>query len=137
MKQEVVTVASMQSDHRQWDYEHSNWRADIEHWQREHESALSQLAKLQELIRQHGEALHWHTNALEQHQQSLRNHKRAMSVYQTQGGGERLQETLAETHGEHAQRHKTQQVAHERIKKHHHTVMAHLTMLKTAIEAAM
>ena len=137
MTQEILTFPCMQADQRQWDYVHSTWCVDIECWQREHESALSQLAKLQEMLRLHGEALGSHARAVEGHQQGLQDHGQAMSEYQNQGAGETLQETMASKHRELAERQRTQHEAHERIKKHHHTVMAHVTMLKAAIEAAM
>jgi hypothetical protein len=137
MNQEVVTFASMQDDHRQWDYECLKWRTDIERWQGEHEAALSDLAMLQEFVRQHGEALQCHADALEQRQRSLRDHDRAISEYAMQGRGERAQEKLAEAHREYVRHHDAQQNAHERIKKHHDTVMARLETLKVAIEAGM
>jgi len=137
MNEELLTFPGMQADHRQWDYVHSTWRVDIDRWKKEHESGLSQLAKLQEMIRQHGEALESHAQAIERHQQGLRDHGRAMSEYQNQGAGKPVQETMADKHRELAGHHTTQHEAHERIKKHHHTVMAHLTALTTAIEAAM
>ena len=59
------------------------------------------------------------------------------SDYQNLGEGERVQVAMANDHGEHAEQHNTQNEAHERIKKHHHTVMAQLAMLTTAIESAM
>jgi hypothetical protein len=137
MTQELLTFPGMQGDHRQWDYVHSTWRADVERWQREHESALSQLAKLEEMIRQHGRALESHAQAIEHHQQGLRDHGRAMAEFQKPGGGEPVQNAMASKHRELTGQHRTQHEAHERIKKHHHTVMAHVTMLKAAIEAAM
>jgi hypothetical protein len=137
MKQETINFERMQADHRQWDYEQLRWRSDIETWQRDHELALSQLSKLQEFICQHGEALQSHAEALEQLDQGLRDHHRAMSEYEIHGEGERLQETLATEHGMHAEQHHTQHEVHERVKKHHHTVMAHLAMLKAAFEEAM
>lgn len=137
MNHEVLTFPGVQTDLRRWDYVHSTWRADIERWQREHESALSQLAKLQEMIRLHGEALESHAQAIERHQQDLRDHGRAMSEYQSHGADEPLQEKMASKHIELAGQHKTQHEAHERIEDHHRTVMAHLAMLETAIEAAM
>ena len=137
MNQEIFTFPGMQAEHRQWDYVHSTWRVDVERWQREHESALSQLAKLQEIIRLHGEALESHAQAIERHQQGLRDHGRAMSEYQSQGVDEPLQEKMASKHRKLAGQHKAQGDAHERIKEYHHTVMAHLTMLRTAIDAAM
>ncbi len=137
MNEHVTIAAHAQTDHHQWDFEHTHWRADIENWQREHESSLLELTKLQEFIRRHGEALASHAAALEQHDQRLRDHHRAMSELETRGGGEPMQATLAEEHRDCADRQQIQRQAHERIAKHHHTVMAHLKMLEVAIEAAM
>ena len=137
MNQEILTFPGMETDHRQWDHVHSTWRVDIERWQRDHKLAVSQLAKLQEMLRQHGEALESHEQTIERHQQDLRDHDRAMSEYRSQGVGEILQEKLASKHRELAERHETQYEAHVRIRKHHYTVMARLAKLEAAIEAAM
>ena len=136
MNREPSTLEDMQADHRQWDHVHSTWRVDIGRWRTEHESALSELAKLQEIIRQHGDALDAHAKTIERHQQEPRDHERAMAELKREGG-EQLQEAMRKEHCEHAEQHNGQRAAHERIKKHHHTVMAHLTMLRAAIEAAM
>mgnify|MGYP001034689609 CR=1 FL=1 len=137
MNQPVLTFPAVEADYRQWDYVHSTWRVDIERWRREHESALAQLAKLQEIIRLHGDALNSHAEAVERHHQSLQDNARAMSEYQSQGGGEGVQQRMASHHNELAEQHEAQRDAHERIKKYHHTVMAHLATMKTAIDAAM
>lgn len=130
------TLEDMQPDHRMWDHEHSAWRVDVARWGTEHESALSELAKLQEIIRQHGDALDAHAETMERHQDSLRDHDRAMGEFKRNGGGS-LQEAMEKKHHEYAEQHNGQRAAHERIKQHHHTVMAYLTMLRAAIEAAM
>ena len=136
MNKESSRLEDMQADHRQWDYAHSAWSVDIEHWKTEHESALSELAKLQVIIQQHGAAIAAHAETIERHQDGFRDHERAMDEFQREGGGH-IQEAMRNKHRESADRHNGQRAAHERIKKHHHGVMAHLTMLRAAIEAAM
>jgi phosphohistidine phosphatase SixA len=116
---------------------HSTWRTDVERWKREHQSALSELTTLQEMIRQHGEALEAHAKMIEDHQRSLRDHGRAMSEYEHHGTAERLQEALAGKHRELAHEHLTNRDAHQRIGKHHQTVMARLAAVQAALEAAM
>ena len=135
MKNEMYTFPDMQADYRLWDHAHSIWRIDNEGWRGEHETALLQLAKLHQVVRQHGKSLESHAQAIEDHQKDLRDQDRAMSEYQNQG--EPLQETMVSKHLELAERYKMQHKAHERIKKHHHSVMAHVMMLRAAIEAAM
>jgi len=44
---------------------------------------------------------------------------------------------MAGKHRELAERHRTQRDAHERIEKHHRTVMARLAKVKAGLEAAM
>lgn len=137
MNGKIISFATMQADHRQWDHVHSIWRVDLESWRREHEAALSELRKLQEMILQHGQALEAHARAIEQHQQDLSNHERAISEYEHQGTDERLQETMANAHQQLTLRHQTQRDAHQRIGKHHRVVRDRLANVKAALEAAM
>jgi len=136
MNTESTTLEGMQADHRQWDRVHSTWRVDIEHWKKEHESAVAELMELQEVVRLHGDALDAHAETIERHQSGLRAHGRAMAEPHLDVHGQ-LHESLKKAHREHAEKHDGQRSAHERIKKHHHTVMAHLKMLRTALDAAM
>ena len=136
MIKQPSTLEDMQADHRQWDYVHLAWRVDIASWRREHELALSELAKLEEVVHQHGDALDAHAEAMERQQDSLRDHERAIAEFKREGGGQ-LQKAMRNEHREHAELHNVQRAAHERMKKHHHTVVAHLTMLRAAIDAAM
>ena len=60
-----------------------------------------------------------------------------MAAFRREGADAEGQEAMRANHSQQAERQARQREAHERIKKHHHTVMAHLTMLKAAIEAAV
>ena len=130
-------VSDMHAEHRLWASEHSMWCDDIELWYRQHESALTQLKKLEELIRQHGECLDCHAQEVQHLQHSAEGHEASMAAYRREGADAEGQQAMCANHLQQAERHAKQREAHEWIKKHHHTVMAHLTMLKTAIEAAM
>ncbi len=132
-----VSFATMQADHRQWDHVHSIWRVDLESWRRQHEAALSELSDLQDMIREHGQALEAHATAIEHQQQDLRSHERAISEYEHQETDERLQKTLARAHQQMTLRHQTQLDAHQRIGNHHRVVMDRLANAKAALEAAM
>ena len=57
MQAEVVTIPGMHADHRHWQSENSMWCDDLGLWRAQHDSALSQLTKLEKIIRQHNEAL--------------------------------------------------------------------------------
>ncbi len=131
------TFAEMHSDHRQWASEHSMWSDDLELWCSQYESALAEVKKLEDMMRQHGEGLDAHSQIISRIQHSLEDHERSMAAYQRDGSGAEGQEGMCANHAQQADRHNHQREAHERIKRNHHTMMAHLTMLKAAIEANM
>ncbi|WP_182868156.1 hypothetical protein [Stieleria mannarensis] len=137
MATEVSTFATMRADHRHWDHDHTNWLQDIAQWQQEHQQAVAQLKQMEELIRMHGEAVQNHAEVIEQHQCVERKHDQAMFGYVTGASNEHDEEAFAEEHARRARQHETQSQAHERIKKHHHTVMAQLSLLKQAMESGM
>ena len=134
MKNEIVTFGSMRADHRHWNVRQLKWQADVNEWQKDHEQAQLQLAELQRLIELHGEALESHGKAIEQRQQDQLEHDRAISGYGTGENDERHEEILAEKHLVQAKQLEVQSESHERIKKHHHTVVAQLRMLRSAID---
>lgn len=137
MNAQVLTFAGMHADHRLWQSEHALWRDDLESWQSQHKTALEQLAALEQMIRNHGEALDCHAEDIQRIEHSLREHEKAMAAFQREGTNAEVQEPMLKNHRQQAERQSRQRAAHERIKKHHHTVMAHVMMLKSAIEAAM
>ncbi len=130
------TFAGMHAEHRQWQSEHSMWTDDIELWRAQHEAALSQLKQLEDLLRQHGEALDEHAEATQRLQHSLEGHEKSMAAYWREGADAEGQEAMIALHRQEAKRHAEQREAHERIKKQQHSIITHLTMLKTALEAA-
>ncbi len=134
MNKEVVSFGSMRADHRHWNASELRWQADINEWQKDHEQAQSQLSELQRLVQLHGEALQSHAKAIEQCQQDQSEHDRAMSGYGTGENDERHEEVLAGKHLAQAKQLELQSEAHERIKKHHYTVIAGLGMLRSAID---
>ena len=57
-----------------------------------------------------------------------------MAAYQREGADAEGQEAMIKNHRQQAKRHAEQREAHERTKRYHHTLLAHLTMLRAAIE---
>lgn len=130
------TFAGMHVEHRQWESEHSMWSDDIEHWRGQYESAQSQMKTLEELVRRHGEQLDAHTQAIRRIQHSFEDHERSMAAYQRDGSDAEGQEAMCANHVQQAERQSQQREAHELLKKQHHTIMAHLMMVKAAFESA-
>lgn len=137
MAHEPLTFAGMHAEHRQWQSEHSMWSDDVGHWREQYQSAIAQLKELETLVRQHGEGLDGHQQTIERIQRSSVQHEKSMAGYLREGEDAEGQEAMCKNHQQKAEHHAEQRTLHEQLKKRHHTLMAHLTMLKGAIEAAM
>jgi hypothetical protein len=122
MKTQILTTESMRADHRAWLAAHAQWRRDIERWRVEHKAAVTCLAKLQTAVREHGEALEAHARAFRQAEESYAAHEREIEVFRA-GTSKVPQDVMANRHQEQADLFAHQEVAHQRIKNHHETVM--------------
>lgn len=136
MAQERLTFATMHAEHRQWQSEHSMWKDDIANWREQYEPALAQLKELEDLVRRHGESLDAHLQTTERIQHSVEQHEKSMAGYLRAGEDAEGQEAMSKNHRQKAERHAQERVVHEQLKKRHHTLMAHLTLLKAAMDAA-
>jgi hypothetical protein len=70
------------------------------------------------------------STAIDYHEKTLRESLRG-------GSDPALDDALVERHEEQSSAIAAQRDAHERIKKHHHTAMAQVAILKAAFEAVM
>jgi hypothetical protein len=136
MNEQIVTIETMQADHRTWLAAHAQWRKDIERWQAEHRSAVSRLVELQNFVGEHGQALDAHAQAFQQAENAIAAHEREI-VKQRKGANEKPQDIVANRHQQQEGAYDRQQDAHERIRKHHDAVMAQLQSLESAAAAAM
>jgi hypothetical protein len=71
------------------------------------------------------------------HEGELREHEEALARYEQGGPGEERLIGMARHHNAEAARHARQRDAHERAKKHQHTVMARWSLLLRALGEAM
>lgn len=124
--------ADMHIDHRHWLSEHAMWREDIELWRKEIRQACKDLKGVSAVLDEHDKALQAHTEAIAGHEQSLTDHESALADYERGGQGDKLV-VMAKDHKKSASRYEQQRDAHERIKKHHHTIIAQLSMLLKAL----
>lgn len=133
----VTSFSNMHTDHQQWQKEHQTWRNEIDHWRKGHTAVLSVLAELQDAIRRHEEALANHVQEIEQIALGLDEHEQSMHAYECQGTGLEQQEPMTKSHQLQEDRQIYQRNVHERIKRHHHTVMTQLAMLKAALDTSL
>ena len=103
-------------------------------------SRLSWAERIQEALKQingHGASLDQHAESVTALEGSLEYHEKNLAASLQNGSETGLDETLSNQHAKQSDLHERQQEAHERIKKHHHTAMAQVAILKAALEAAM
>ena len=120
--------ALMHREHRQWLSEDELWRGDIASWQNELKAALADLAQVEKALREHEKALEVHAAAIRCYEQDAAAHEHLLAEYEQGDMGEKLI-ALVQAHQKGADKHSQQRVAHERIKKHHHTVIARCNLL--------
>ncbi|QEG22480.1 hypothetical protein [Mariniblastus fucicola] len=137
MTQKVESPAELHADHRHWQSDISMWKFDIQEWRSEHESALEQIEQIAELIRLHQKALNDHADTVEAIEGGLEFHEQNLAASLRDHADSDLDDALLGGHAEESKKFESQRKAHERIKKHHHVAMAHVTALKHSLEAAM
>lgn len=132
----ISTNAEMHAEHRLWSSEHAMWRDDIELWRKEHQQVLADLTRLVQVLKTHDHALAAHLSDINTHQAAEQTHERALAGSSPGNATENLAE-MAAKHQAEAYHHRQQREAHERIKKHHHSVIARCSMLFKAIPDPM
>jgi hypothetical protein len=124
------THAQMHQDHHHWLNDSAMWRDDIEIWKEESQTALADLAHLEAALRQLIKSIQDRERRVNQHAQKIKTHEQSLSEFERSGQGDSLQLlTLAKAHQEEAGHHLQQCQSHERLKKDHHTIMAHWNVL--------
>jgi hypothetical protein len=136
MSKQMVTNGTMQSDHKTWLKSHAQWQQDIERWQAEHKSAVDRLGKMQNVIREHGECLQEHARTFREAQDAIAAHEREIAE-QSSGTGNQPQDVVANRHREQEGEFEKHKNAHERIRKHHESVMSQIRALESSAAAAM
>lgn len=136
MNAEVMTSTTMHADHRHWLAAHAQWQQEIARWQAEHETAVERLAKLQDVVRLHGECLEQHARAFRESEQAIAAHERELQEYQA-GANKQPHDVMATRHQAEAEAFRRQQDAQQRIRTHHEAVMAQLFALELTASTAM
>jgi hypothetical protein len=124
--------ALMHREHRQWHSENELWRDDIATWQKELKTALADLAQVEKALREHEKALEVHAAAIRCYEQDAAAHEHLLAEFESGGTGDKLV-ALVQAHQTGADKHAQQRSVHERIKKHHHIVIARCNLLLKAL----
>lgn len=114
------------------------WQLDLQAWHAEHKLALDELAKVVTMMNQHEIASSTHDKDIATFADEVSGYEYRLAEHcsqQKSGDVGELKDALGHRHAK--KKAETLGQAHERIKKHHHTAMAHVMSLKAALEAAM
>jgi hypothetical protein len=122
----------MHRDHCQLRSEDDLWWLEIAAWQQELQSALKDLSKLEAALKDHEKSLEIHAAAIRSYEQDVGEHEHALAAFEQGGSGGELVD-LAKAHGDEISQHQRRRQAHERIKRHHHSMMAQWNLLLRAI----
>lgn len=137
MTQKFESPAELHADHRHWASEISLWRDDIEAWKKQISTALHELGRIAEAIRDHDKGLSHHLEALEGVESSLEYHEKNLAKSLGGSSDASFDNALHEHHSDEAKKIASQRVAHERLKKYQHIAMAHVATLKSCLESAL
>jgi hypothetical protein len=127
--------ADMHAEHRRWLDDEALWRDELAVWHKELEAALAGLKQTDAGLQDHRSGLEAHGEDLRTEAEALAGHETALAEFEhgsVRGGGEELIR-LAKAHRDAAARHARRRNAHERLKRHHHTVMARAARLGKAL----
>jgi hypothetical protein len=128
----VVDHAEMHRDHCQMRSEDDLWRLEIAAWQHELETAAKELSKLKAAPKEHEKALQTHAAAIRAYEGDAGEHEHALAAFERGGSGGELID-MAKAHSEEISQHERRRQTHERIKRHHHCLMAHWKLLVKAM----
>jgi len=128
--------AEVHNQHRAWHNENTSMLDDLSMWQTEYERALASLAMSESVMRDHGAALGEHRLTLSRQERALGEHEESVAAMQ-QAGVDDATDPRDEMHAMVAHSHSAQMAAHERVKAHHHKVVAEVTRLRKVLESAM
>lgn len=126
----------MHRDHIVWKAEFGQWRDDLDLWKKELALAESQLLDMEKALKSHRDALAAHTASVIKREQSANRHESEIAAYEMGEPGAELP-AMAVQHNSEAQEQTAQRHAHERIRRHHHAIIANCNLLVKAIQQPM
>lgn len=132
----VSIHTEMHCDHKHRVNEIALWQEQLNHWRGELKESLRDLEQLKTALVCHDQALQKHAEELDRECTRLGRHEHALAEYEGGGAGEELV-ALAQAHRDELARQDERRSVHERIKRHHHSLMAQWHLLFGAITKPM
>lgn len=132
----VPAHIEMHCEHKHWREEIALSQEQINHWRQEFREALANAERLKDALKCHDEALQTHAAELDRECTRLQEHEHALAEYERGGTGQELI-GMAKEHKAEAARQQERRSVHERIKKHHHALLAQWHLLFSALTKPM
>jgi len=128
----VLSHAEMHSDHRQWVSEDAMWEDEVHMWQGELDQAVAEMKKLETALAEHRKSLEAHAQAVREYRERQDQHEHSLADYERGESGADLV-ALAREHAKECEQQRQRRATHERVKRHHHTMIAHWRLLCKAM----
>jgi hypothetical protein len=122
---------TMHNQHRTWEKDVRQWRDDLEAWKLELVESQRDVMRLQEAMTNHAQALESHTAGLLKEEAEWTAHEDALAEYERGGAGAELLPMVAQ-HQDELSQHRNSRDIHEKLKRQHYAMMAHLRLLLNA-----
>lgn len=119
-----------------WKAELGLWHDEVALWKKEIADAELHLRDLERALKVHREALEAHSLSVHNRTLHTNQHESAIAAYEAGETGEDLP-AMAVAHDREAKSQDLQRKAHERVRRHHHSVMANWSLLLKAIAREM
>jgi chromosome segregation ATPase len=134
MVEQVRGIEEIQSEHRKWESDHSEWQAAIDEWRQDHKKFVEDLSRARNAIEEYRFVLETHASAIAEYHSRLeaQDHSLKQDGEAQEGGG--LRESLLEIHRDNEAKHDRQRRLHERIRQHHEAVKEALAKLEAAAQ---
>lgn len=123
-------------DHIVWKAEAAQWRDDMTIWQNELSLAEEHLRSVQEALAKHRDALTAHALLILQRAQAANRHELALAAYESGETGADLP-AMAVEHQQESLHQQQQRAAHDRIRRHHLSMIAACSLLQKAVQNPM
>lgn len=128
-----ATNQSMHHDHVEWLSDDKMWRDDIRAWQHEIEAARTIVCRVTAMLQTHEEIVRQHAAAIRLNEQVPAAHEHVLKHQQQGCSGRCILPTDAQ-HDHETVRHAELKLAHEQIKRKHHSAMADLGRLVRSLD---
>lgn len=126
----------MHFEHKQLMNEFALWQEQVNHWRQEFRGALAEIERLKSSLKSHDDALQKHAEELDRECTRLQGHEQALVDFERGGSGQELI-ALAQDHTKELSSQLNRRAVHERIKRHHHSLMAQWRLLFDALSKPM